>query len=213
MPYAQFFLSIDIVAILVAIISALALGHYPNEFMKEGEALTWFSALQLLAIALMAGRIFFLRQKTVSFSKFWKSAGFIWFLLFWGFLFLCLDELMAIHEGLDRTIHYILDIDRTNLTDRLDDAIVLFYLYLFLVVLYWQRSELQRYRQVTSLFQSAIWLVLAMIFFDCLSHTNDIIADKTLNQWVAATEDSLKIIAEGLLLGISCDCLEIAKKL
>lgn len=213
LPKWPFFLInvINILAIFIAIVAALLLGHYPKHFMDEGQPLTFLSTAELLFISLLCGMIFARRKAQYPAKSFWRSPAFIWVLLSVGFVFVACDELFSIHEGLDRTIHYQLDLDRTDLTDRLDDLILVAYLAVFFLAVYWGRKELKCYRQLLPLFQSGIALTGAMIFFDALSHTTDIITSPVLYEWLNALEDSLKLIAVGLLLSLAYYCLQVAK--
>lgn len=214
-PKWPFFLvlSLNIIAVILAVIAALMLGHSPKYFMDEGQPLTFLSCAQLLFISVLTGIIFYIRKGQYPYQTAWKSPALIWLVLCVGFLFLACDELFSIHEGLDRTIHYQFNIDKTDFTDRLDDLILGLYLGIFCLAVYFGRKELRLYQPIRPLLASAIAITVSMIFLDALSHTTDIITNKTVNEWVNALEDGLKLIAVGFFLSSSYYSLTIAKQL
>lgn len=202
----------DVSVVIIAVIIAVMLGEEPTHFMEEGEPLTWFSAFQLFAIALVCGRVLAIR-KPEKLYLFWKSRGFIWLLLSLGFVFLAGDELLQFHENLDGFIHDAINLKQTNFTDRLDDLIILLYGIFFCIAGWSSQEELKHYRSVGKLLKLGIGLFLFMILFDAISNKSDIVTNKALNEWVGALEDGLKILAEGVFLSVASECLKIAKQL
>lgn len=118
------FLSCNIIS-LVFILFVIASGIYKlnisTEFNEYGLATT-YSVLLLVLIALINGGIFLTLYKKSSFSE-----SLIWLLICIGFIFLALDEKFLIHENLDFFIHKVLNLKETQLSDRIDDIIILIY--------------------------------------------------------------------------------------
>nr|WP_319398940.1 hypothetical protein [uncultured Carboxylicivirga sp.] len=56
-----------------------------------------------------------------------KQKQAIWLMISKGFTFLALDEILLIHENIDKWIHAFFQITQTHLTDRIDDFIILLY--------------------------------------------------------------------------------------
>ncbi|MEM7795797.1 MAG: hypothetical protein AAF579_15260 [Cyanobacteria bacterium P01_C01_bin.118] len=141
-------------------------------YFDEESVVTWLSGLQLIAVAVVAMRMYRLRcQRRWS----WKSPAFIWLLIAFGFVFLAADELLEIHEQLDKWLHTIGNIQETALTDRLDDAIVGGYGMLALGLVYGYRRELKRYRSVFPLMVASFIPLFVMVVLDLLTNRPDIL--------------------------------------
>jgi hypothetical protein len=110
------------------------------------------------------------------FAPFWRNAAIL-------FAFLGLDELLQIHENLDRAIHWVFRADPKHpVTDHLDDLIVLSYLFVA-VAIAWR--HLPRLLQLTAMLQmlcAGAVLTLGMVAMDIVGD------DKVI-------EDGLKLMA------------------
>lgn len=91
----------------------------------------------------------------------------LWLLMCVGFAFLAADDLLQIHENLDKLAHAILGADPKNrITDHLDDLIVLGYGLAGIILLYQRRREILNLRYFV---RGVIWAVvffLVMVCFD-----------------------------------------------
>lgn len=204
-----FILFIDFLSLILAVIWAVVLGQYPTHYMEEGQPITWLSVAQLCAISTFCFLIFSIRIKQISSDL--KNYTYIWIWLSLGFLFLAADEMLGIHEKLDWLIHKSLNLEFTNFSDRLDDLILLIYGFIFLTVVRKNRKELNYYHSVINLFKLGVWFIVLMIILDAITNKSDIIANESINEWVGAFEDGLKIIAQGILLSVTCYCFTRAQ--
>ncbi len=118
------------VLILLLILNSLAIGLaiiiYKNtgynHFGEKG-FITILSAVQLLVVSMLSYKIYQARGM-MGRSSFWRDPSVVWAIIASGFLFLAADEVLRIHENLDKLIHYVFGLKETNLTDRIDDLIV-----------------------------------------------------------------------------------------
>ncbi len=130
-------LVLSIVFIDVVILAAAALtGTPPDQYFKEGKAITWLSFVQLLATAALSWHIYTLRKNAPE-SKPQRHLHRLWLIIAAGFVFLAVDEIAGIHEGIDHLIHAFMNMEETGLTDRIDDVIVMAYGLVGIGVLYY----------------------------------------------------------------------------
>ncbi len=88
----------------------------------EGDLMTWISFFLLCTISYLGHKVWYLRNAGAPFS--WNQDAALWRILGYGFLFLAFDELLRIHETLDRVLHRIVGVKPTDMTDHLDDLII-----------------------------------------------------------------------------------------
>ncbi len=119
----------------------------------------------------------------------------------------CLDLLAIL---LARIFH----IQETYLTDRLDEVVVTGYILVGLAVLYRYHEELKNYRDIFPLLILGSLFMFLMIVLDAISNSESTLFSLVSNrceyyQWTKAAEDGFKILAEGVFLSVSYDCLGI----
>ena len=170
--------ALEALLIVVAIAIGIAVYDNPKEPFGEDGFMTWVSAVQLLAIAFVARRIHAVRKAQISSEAYRASSSglAIWFIVFLGFLFLTADEVLKIHENLDKSIHDLFGLEQTGLTDRIDDLLVGLYGVIGLGVLYVFRGELRRYREALPFFVAGFVLLFTMVGFDLLTNQDDILS-------------------------------------
>ncbi|MCK4829401.1 hypothetical protein KA005_77470, partial [bacterium] len=208
-------MTIDIVVLGLALI----LGTTPNDNFMEGGFVSNFSFLQLVVIAWLSLRIFIVGEGAAK-VKPWKTKSFIWLIMAAAFTYLAIDEACCIHEGIDILIHRIFRIQETGITDRIDDILVGCYGLLGLIVLYYYREELKKYRKTFPLFITGYTVTFAMVGIDILTNRKDILSLLTSNSYmldklfseIKLLEDMLKVLAEGIFIVAFCGCLKIARK-
>ncbi|UCD55441.1 MAG: hypothetical protein JSV93_01180 [Candidatus Omnitrophota bacterium] len=213
--FLRVILSVDIIVIIVA----LALGKAPHQYFEEGGFITYFSFFQLLAISVLSWRIFTVRKGGLR-TKFWNKTFFIWLIIAVLCIYLSLDEVFMIHENIDFLIHRGFKIRETSITDRIDDFIVGCYALFALIILYFYREEFKKHRKVLPILKTAFIFIFFMVAMDMLTNRNDYLSTmfansglaKNIWSWSSAFEDMLKIIAEGMLVGVFYYCLETAKQ-
>lgn len=145
----------------------------------ESRVGTYYSGLLLVTCAALAFAVARVPPRRV--ARFWLVAGA-------GFLFLALDEMTLIHEGIDKWIHARLGWrDDDPLTDHIDDAIVILYGAVALVWGFRYRATLLRLRWATLLLSIGFisFLVMAALDVSDLSKT---------------VEESVKVFTEALIV-------------
>ena len=206
--------SLDLLAVLLALGLGFALHQSPTAYTGEGDPITWLSFVHLLAISGLAGGVFYCRTGG-RLREVWRNPAFVWLLITLGFFFLALDEVARIHESLDRFVHRVAQLQETGLTDRLDDAIVLGYGFIGASVLYVYRCELVQYRAALPLVMCGFVLFVLMGVLDAIVNRNDVLflmgmsqgGSDFLGKWLGGVEEGLKIFAEAALLGAAYTCL------
>ena len=114
-------------------------------------------------------------------------------------LFLAVDEVARLHESFDRSVHRNFGLQETVLSDRLDDAIVLGYGVLGVMVLYAYRTELAAYREVLPLVTCGVTLFVFMQGLDTVGNRADVfravgVPDEgiaILRSWLGGIEEAL----------------------
>ena len=153
----------------------------PGRYFGEQRPGTLLSAGLLLASAEVCRRIHG-RGVSAAFGAFWLvHAGL--------FAYLGLDELLRIHERLDRSIHKLFGLHHRNpVTDHLDDLIILGYAAFAAALWYRRRWVLLRLPWTVLTMTAAFVAFAAMMAVD-------------LTAEVKAVEDTIKLVAGALILG------------
>lgn len=214
--------SLDLLAATLAMGLGFAVHGDPTIYMGEDEPVTYLSFAHLLVTGSLASVIFRLRMHGRSPLLAWRDQRWIWLLLAVGFLFLAVDEVAILHESFDQSVHRMLHLRETGLSDRLDDAIILGYGVLGAVVLYIYRVELADYRKVLPLVVCGGILVVYMQILDMLTNRNDIFmaggiegkGQRILLGWIKGIEDTLKLCADAALLAsmYACAFITVARR-
>lgn len=166
-----------------------------------------FSAVQMVATAIFALRIFNVRRSAATFVRTFRNTHLVWALIGAGFLYLPLDEVLGLHQALDGVVHRIFGLHETALSDRLDDAIIAAYGLIGVVVIvrYWTELRPLLVRR---------WIVLGFVFLgvavviDALTNRPDVAlwlvgepaAALQCNGLFKAFEALAQLIAESLFL-------------
>ncbi|MBI4847147.1 MAG: GGDEF domain-containing protein [Nitrospirae bacterium] len=210
-----YFLLFEVIAVIVALFYGKSVGDMEKPF-KEGELLTGFSFIQLLAVSGYSWGIF--RIHEVSFNlRALKAKHVVWLFISLGFLFLAFDEVFEIHEKTDYLIHEVFQIRETGFTDRIDDLIILLYGLTGMFVIYHYRDGLKKYVSALPYLKWAFTFLYIMVLLDVITNRNDIIffliKDSSLagsvSMWLRIAEDGFKFIAEGAFFGIAFRCSQI----
>jgi len=188
-------LNILVVVAAIAIYKATGEDHF-----DESGFVTFFSFFQLVAIAVITGKI-------KSQSLLTSSPSLIWKIISLGFVFLAADEVLKIHEHVDKGIHLLFSIEETNITDRIDDVLVGLYGLVAVGVLWFYRSEIMKYPQAFPYFVFAFLLMFTMVAFDLMTSRNDFLPyvfgrelAPSISTFLFLAEDSLKVFAEFLFI-------------
>lgn len=180
---------------------------------------TLASFAQLLLAAYVLREVYHLRRDECLRATGKRGPSLLWLLMWLGFVFLAIDEVAFVHEGIDKLVHWVFAIQETSLTDRLDDLLPGVYALVGLSVLYRYRAELKPFHGFWPWLTAGMLLMVAMIGLDVLTNRKDVltvwIADRglALFWWakLSALEEGCKIFAEACFLGLFLRCLETAR--
>ncbi len=207
---------------VAAVALAIMFGDPPAALFDEGGAMTFFSVAQLLMVFGLTRRTFLLRSAQVSNGNIrlrdWRKAHFVWAIIAAGFLYFALDDLLLIHENLDRLAHWVFGLEENALSDRLDDLILVFYGLLGVAVLILYRVELLRFRRPWPYLALCLSLFALTAALDILTNRDDILIgyfhlSERLFHSTEVAEESLKTLAVGAFVGIAYQCREMAKQM
>ena len=212
--------SLDLLAVALAFGTGVVLHENPYVYMDEGEPVTWLSLAHLLVTGGLAGIVFRLRTHRSPPLRGWRDPRWIWLLLAAAFLFLAVDEGAQLHESFDLAVHRVFGWRETSISDRIDDAIVIGYGALGVMVLYAYRTELAACREVLPLVKCGAILFVFTMGLDVVSNRNDVFRAVGMAReravlvgyWVGGIEESLKICAEAALLGSMYNCVFITAR-
>ena len=168
------------VAALVIALAGWLTRRDPGRYFGEQRPGTLLSAGLLFACAETCRRIHAL-PGAASFGRFWAAHAVL-------FAYLALDELLRVHERLDKLIHWLLGLNaRNRISDHLDDLILIAYA-AFAAAL-WFRARRLLLRLPWTLLTMAAGFVLfaAMLAVDIAAQTK-------------AVEDGLKLVAGATIL-------------
>jgi hypothetical protein len=196
---------INAAAILAAVVAGLSKNGDPSRYFGEGRILTVFSCLQLLATAYYCWKT--ARSRGIDRASL-KSAGTLWLILGAGFVFLAADDVLLIHENIDRKLHEMLNIQETAISDRLDDILIAIYAAIGLAILYAYRRELVAFRAIFPYLKIAFLLTALQVVLDALGNRPDVLsglfdergAVEAAVDWVDVAEGSAQFFAEALFL-------------
>lgn len=220
--FILFTIVLEVLVIGSALLRAFLLNVNPKRYFKDQGYVSWFSFLQILFAAYLAWKIYKSRKSNsiTNTSNKGSASYYLWAIFSCGFLLLGIDEMLEVHENIDYLIHDFFKIQETAYTDSIDSLIVLVYALFGVSILYWGKSELNKFRTAFPLFGIAFSLTFTMIFLDLLTDsadffdwliTNDSIA-RIVYQSFSIVEECCKIFAEGMfLIALNC-CLQISKK-
>jgi len=203
--FPLFVLLFDVVLVGWAIVQGYQ-DDSPQYFFKEGRLITFLSSFHLIAIGLLCWLIYESKRYEEN-GGLWSSPVLIWLLMALGFLFLAFDETMRIHEGIDFSLHNLIGIKETALTDRLDDVLILLYALIGLFAIYLYRAQLSIYYPlIRGYFIAAFMVLLLTVILDVLTNRHDIIHDIGWHQFLSVLEEVMKIVAEFLFLAAAYRC-------
>lgn len=212
-------ISLEVLVIGSALLRAILLNVNPKRYFADQGYVSWFSFLQILVAAYLAWKIYKSRKSDTIIKNKWKASYNLWAFFSLGFLFLAFDEILRIHENIDYLIHDLFQIQETANTDRIDSLIILVYALFGVGVLYWAKSELNKFKLALPFFGVALALTFTMIFLDLLTDSKDVIYWLFTNplvvdivyQSLGIVEECCKIFAEGMFIVALYLCLQISK--
>jgi len=208
-------LGFDLCVILAGVANSFYDPGSPMEPFSEWGFATILSACQLLFIGLLSLEVFRIRRKGNGAGE---NSRYIWIIMGLGFIFFALDELFEFHEEFDHLIHEWFELEETGLTDRFDDLILAFYLIIGLYLLHVSREEIMKFKVAFSPIPFTIPIVIVMLIVDAVANRKDILSyfihDEDWCYWVFIGfnifEEALKMLAEGMVLGIGFHCRKLA---
>jgi len=181
----------------LSIIAWAVLASPANDLLyhfQENRLVTFFSAFQLICIALLCFLIFdtaAYTHKIKPVKKLEEHHHYVWLLVALGFLYLSFDEVLMLHEKLDFSFHHLYQMEENSWSDRIDDMIILTYVVIALLVLYKYQSDLKDYKNnIIPYLKPGFSLILLMICLDLLTNRNDLINTRILFQILSALEET-----------------------
>jgi hypothetical protein len=205
--------------LVFALIGAALPQPSPGWAFREGYPLTWISCFQLAGIGYFLGLLWQQRKPGMEFT--WKDPSSLWRILSWTFYFLAIDEILKVHEHLDRSIHKIFKIKETTFTDHLDDVIVIFYGMVVVAIMLRQFKELGRFRAALRYFIPAALVAGVSLALDPICSDKPLLRTWFVTServehailWLDVAEETAKVLAESLILGAVLACREIVQEL
>lgn len=143
---AVVFYTCNVVAIVAGAISGHARGALAYRF-EEKQAITFVSAIQLGATAVLAWTTYLLRERLRIGDR--PRDHRLWAICALGFLYLTLDEAFQLHEGMDAAVARLVGVSRDPMLDGATTAV---YGVAAAVLCYRYRSEIVRQRDTLYLF-------------------------------------------------------------
>ena len=167
---------------------------------------TYYSGAHLLLIAICCLHIS--RHAARAESPERRREASIWKFAAIGFFYLFFDEIAQIHEKIDFTIHYLFIETKSNLTDGIDDLILLSYIVFGGIFLLYNRATFLRNIGYKKTYLAAFLLVLLMAALDIYGNVlagSPAIERKSsdvarMNEMVAFLEDTVKLWGGALIL-------------
>ena len=194
-------------ALIIALAIGLGLGKTgnPSRYFGEGRFTTGASCLELLTVAVVAARVFSLRLRGG--APLWRAA-LIWLLVAFGFVFLAADEGFQFHERMDKAVHRLLSLSKTELSERIDDGIIALYAVIGLGAFWAYRRELMRFRGILPWLSAGFVCTGVSIGCDTLANGAEalvwLLRDPVLAEraegWVATVEGAAMLLAEGFFV-------------
>jgi hypothetical protein len=203
-------LAADSLFLVLAVLLGIKSGDIDRHF-DEHRFITFVSVIQLAGAALLAIKLFLLRAwKEERYG--WRSGRAVWALVALGFLFLAIDELGAVHEGIDHKIHTLFSISETNITTRLDDFIVVFYALAGMSVLYIFRKEVRMFAPHGAPYLGGgLFFFFSMVGLDIVTHEPDLVRADHVRVLLGMAEEGCKLFAECFFLASLYSCVLFAR--
>jgi hypothetical protein len=169
-------LAMGLAVIVFSVWLATSRGKKPDYYFGEKRLETLASVGVLLWSAGVCLAIALKRVPVTPFAPFWRNSAIL-------FGYLALDDLLQIHENLDRAIHWVFRADPKHpVTDHLDDVIVLSYLFIAIAIAWRHLPRLLRLTAMLQMLAAGAALTVAMVAMDMMGDNK-------------VVEDGLKLIA------------------
>ena len=211
-------LFLESLAVTLAISLAVVLDVSPETYFGEIDQsgyITYLSFIQLSIAAVLSLKIY----RKVRFSRQLNKTSWFWLIACIGLFFLALDDVIGLHEQIDFWIHDWFELKETNLTDLIDDLVVIGYLAIFIVCVAFKWQTIKVFQRSFIFFKLGFILALVMAVLDLVSNNALFISMVTedeelilaIREWLGAIEDSVKIFAEGMFIIGIYKCWQIVK--
>ena len=205
----------DLLVIAAAVGLGLLRGDLPRQF-GEHSLPTLISFAQLLLAAIICWKVFDI-ERSISAPGQSAIRSSIWAVFSAGFVYLALDEILRIHERMDRWIHAIFNLENSPLSARMDDGIVALYIIggSLLLLIYW--PALKKFAGTWPFFAAGFAVAGVMVVADFFAaywqSGNPAGGNERLSSaviFLEVLEDSCKLIAEGSFLAGFFLCRSLA---
>lgn len=202
-----FLLICNLTLIVAAVLAGLFRRHHdPSRYFGDGRPLSFFSCFQLFATGVLAFLIF--RERIAARDLPWWRGPILWALISAGFVFLAFDQAFDLHNKFDKILHQSLQLEKTGLSDRLDDIIIGGYGLIGLGVMWSYRRETRRFAAARKPLIAGFACLALEVLFDAASNRRDVAewiigegrAASRLHAWMAALEGVFTLLAEALFI-------------
>jgi len=165
---------IFIISLLIALTAIIGLavdGLNIAWAFGEGDPLTWLSALLLLSAAFICRAIW--KEGPSKGTKDWSRQGSLWRALYYGFVFLALDDLFRIHENIDNWLHKLAGVKPSAITDHVDDLLIGVYGLIGIYTLWRYRKEAVKLINNWKIFLAAAVCAFFTVVLDLIGNSKD----------------------------------------
>lgn len=230
--FTLLFLCIDSVVIAVAVGEAIYLDRPSTMYFHEEAYITQLSALQLLIASGFAWAVFQMQTEKANLKSLRKfnlknlrSPSALWLIIALGFMFLAMDEIWQLHEGvIQNSLFALFNLKKNFITVRINDFVVFLYGLLGVALIYFYLPIIQK-NQNHSMFQHLMIgfaLLFLMVILDTLGNRNEIpfvaqilstATNTTLRQSLKVIEETVKLFSEAFFIGAFYAALQQTRSL
>ena len=214
MQHARKNILLTVVLIMTAAAIVLLIAWTTGPFyyhFAELRLITAYSCLQLLAT--MYASLYSCRSLEEESSLKWRKnpSARPFFISAAGFLFLGFDEILSIHENIDKFIHFALRMKETAWTDHIDDFIILAYGLAALFFIKDFLREFKRHPYMIGLIICGLFSFFMMFWLDFVSNNTETFTCfffrgtsygelRHIQDIFRMVEDSVKVLGEAFFL-------------
>jgi hypothetical protein len=167
--------SIVLLSVTIVLLIAWTTGPFYYHFASR-RLVRIYSYIQLFTTAIVSFFVYRNLEKANPMRWWQNPSARPFFISAIGFLFLGLDDVFSLHEGIDDLIHLVLHIEKTPLTDHLDDLILLLYVVIAIFFIKDFVREFRKYPFMIGLIICGLLASCVMMGFDFLSNNEETFA-------------------------------------
>lgn len=230
--FTLLFLGIDSAVIAVAVGEAIYLERPITMYFHEEAYTTQLSALQLLIASGLAWAVFRLQIDTINLKKLRKfnlrslqSPSALWLIIALGFMFLAIDEIWQLHEGvIQNSIFALFNLKKNFITVRINDFVILLYGLLGVISVYFYlpaiKNDRDRNHRTLQHLTIGFVLLFLMVILDTLGNRKEIpyiaqilptATNLSLRRSLKVFEETVQLFSEAFFVGAFYSALQSAR--